>query len=503
LSETQTAPRLGFATKISYGLGSVAQGVGGVALSTTIINYYLVRVAGLRPAVVGMVILISLVIDAVMDPAIGRWSDTFRSPWGRRHPFMYFSAVPIALAIAFLWRHPPGMSNDALAIYVLVMLVVLRLAGGLYQIPSDALAPELAPDYHERTTLISWRWFFGIFGTLVISVLLNGVFLRKDAAHPLGQNDPAGYAAFGVTAAIIVFVSIIVSAAATQRYIPYLSHAPARRQTAGQSMREIFQVLSNPSLLAVMASGLISGVAGGISTSLTGFMQYYFWGLTPQIVALMTVLVAPAAILGVFAAPILSRRLDKKMTMITVFTLSIFTGVIPVALRLVGLMPPNGSWLIPLILSADVFVAATLGLIGFVIISSMIADVVEDSSVKTGVRSEGLLFAANGLLPKITTGIGVTVGNLMLEFVHFPVGAEHGAVDLVDPAIMRHLALVSLPIGAVLNLASVAVLMFYRISKSSHEANLEALKLAASITEAPTALPTGGPAVVEPFSPPA
>ncbi|HZZ88079.1 MAG TPA: MFS transporter, partial [Caulobacteraceae bacterium] len=99
MSDT-TAPRLGLATKISYGLGSIAQGVGGVALSTTIINYYLVRVAGLRPAVVGMVILVSLIIDAVLDPAIGRWSDTFRSPWGRRHPFMYFSAIPIALAIA-------------------------------------------------------------------------------------------------------------------------------------------------------------------------------------------------------------------------------------------------------------------------------------------------------------------------------------------------------------------------------------------------------------------
>ncbi|HZZ87751.1 MAG TPA: MFS transporter, partial [Caulobacteraceae bacterium] len=424
----------------------------------------------------------------------------FRSPWGRRHPFMYFSAIPIALAIAFLWRHPPGLSNDVFALYVLGMLVVLRLAGGLYQIPSDALAPELAPDYHARTGLLSWRWFFGIFGLVAISVLLNGVFLRKDAAHPLGQNDPAGYAAFGVTAAIIVFVSIIVSAVATHRYIPLLKPAPARQQSFGETMREIGQILSNPSLVAIMASGLISGVATGIADSLRSFMSYYFWGLTPLVVAGMTVLVAPATIVGVVAAPFLSRVLDKKRTMITVFALSIFVGVVPVALRLVGLMPPNGSPLIPLILAGDLFVAVALGLIGFVIISSMIADVVEDSAVKTGVRAEGLLFAANGLVPKITTGLGGLVGNLMLEFVHFPAGVQHGAVDVVDPAIMRNLALVSLPIGAVLNLASVAVLMFYRIDRASHEANLEALRMAASITEPPTALPVGG-TVVGPAEP--
>ena len=501
LSEAVSPPRLGLATKISYGLGSVAQGVGGVALSTAVINYYLVRVIGLRPAVVGLVIFISLVVDAVLDPAIGRWSDTFRSRWGRRHPFMYASAVPISLAIIFLWRQPYGLPAAAMPIYALLMLVVLRVAGGFYQIPSDALAPELAPDYHERTTLISWRWFFGLFGLVLISGLLNGVFLRKDASHPLGQNDPAGYANFGIAAAIIVFVSIIVSAAATQRYIPYLKPAPDRRQTAGQSIREVVQVLSNPSLMALLASGLVGGIASGIQMSLTGFMNYYFWGLTPQIIFFMTVAAAPAGILGVVTAPILSRLLDKKRTMITVFLMSIFTGVIPVALRLLGLLPPNGSPLIPVILSIDLFVAATLAVVGFVIISSMIADVVEDAAVRTGVRAEGLLFAANGLVPKITGGLGGLAGAMMLEFVHFPVGAQHSVVDVVAPSIMRNLALISLPIGGVLNLIAVGVLMFYRIDRRSHEANLESLRLAASVMEPPTALPTGGTAFGEPFSP--
>ncbi len=69
---------------------------------------------------------------------------------------------------------------------------------------------------------------------------------------------------------------------------------------------------------------------------------------------------------------------------------------------------------------------------------------------------------------------------------------------------MRNLALISLPVGAVLNLISVAVLAFYRIDKGAHEANLEALRLATSVGEPPTALPTGGPSLGEPgaFTPP-
>jgi Na+/melibiose symporter-like transporter len=496
LSET-TTPRLGLATKVSYGLGAVAQGVGSVTLSTAVINYYLVSVVGLRPGVVGMVIMISLIIDAVLDPAIGRWSDTFRSAWGRRHPFMYASTIPIAIGTVMLWRHPAWISAAAMPVYVFTVLVVLRLSGGLYTIPSDSLAPELAPDYHERTTLISWRWFFGLVGGVLLNLLLYGVFLRRDAANPLGQNNAAGYAAFGITAAIIGVACILVSALTTHRYIPLLQQPPRRKQSARESAREIFTIITNPSLLAIMASGLVSGVAGGISSSLQGFMSYDFWGLSPQVIALMTVAALPASLLGVAAAPLLSRALGKKRTMMTLFTLSIFVGVIPVSLRLLRLLPPNGSPIIPVILAADVFVAALLGICGFVIVGSMIADVVEDSAVKTGVRSAGLLFAANGLLPKFTTGLGILAGNMLLEFVHFPAAAAGGRIVPVDPAIMRELALISLPVGAVLNLIAVGVLIFYRIDRGSHEANLEALRLAATLTEPPTE-PVGGPPIPNP-----
>ena len=248
------APRLRLTTKVSYGLGSVAQAVAGVALSTGIINFYLVRVLGLRPAVGGVVILASLVVDAVLDPAIGRFSDTFRSPWGRRHPFMYASAAPIGIAIYLLWSQPPGLSHDAMAGYVLFWLIALRLCSGLYQIPSDALTPELAPDYHERTSLISFRYFFGIFGGVGMTVLLLNVLLRKDASHPLGMLNRACYAEFGLIASITVFIAILVSSAATHRYIPYLQKPPRRSQSLRQTAREVGVTLSHPAMVVVMRS---------------------------------------------------------------------------------------------------------------------------------------------------------------------------------------------------------------------------------------------------------
>jgi Na+/melibiose symporter-like transporter len=478
--------RLGLATKVSYGFGSVAQATAGAALSQATITYFLVRVIGLNPAVVGVVVFVSLAIDAVLDPLIGRLSDTLRTPWGRRHPFMYASALPIALAIFFLWRPPHEFTPAAIAVYTLGLLIVLRLCVSLYQIPSDALTPELAPDYHDRTSLISFRYFFAFAGSIGVFLVMQFVFLRKDASHPLGQNDPAGYANLGVMASILTFAAILISSAATHRYIPGLWQAPQRRQSLFSAVREVFATLGNPSLIAVMGAGLFAGVAGGVTSTLSGFMNYYFWGLSPQLVGVVGLLVAPSSIVAVIVAPMLSRALDKKRTMLTVFILAILGGVTPVVLRLLGLLPPNGAPAIPILLIADGLFSNTLSLIGYVIVGSMIADVAEDNAVKTGVRSEGLLFAASNLLPKFTSGIGGMVGGLILVLVRFPVGAQTSHLDSVDPAIMRNLALLWLPSALLLNLAAVSMLFFYRLNRGSHEANLEALSHTPAFIEQPS-----------------
>lgn len=495
MTETVAPPRLGLATKISYGLGSVAQATAGVAISQSLITFFLVRVLGMRPGVVGLLILVSLGIDAVFDPVIGRLSDTLRSPWGRRHPFMYASAVPIALAIVFFWRAPHGLAPLALAAYSLTLLVIVRLSVSLYQIPSDALTPELAPDYHERTGLISYRYFFGYLGGTALSVIQGVVYLRKDASHPLGQYDRSAYASFGVLVAAVTFAAILLSSAATHRYIRTLWRAPTRRQPALAALREMAVTLGNPALLVVMGAGLLAGISSGISSTLGLFMSYYFWGLTPQLNSLIGLFSAPSFFIGVFLAPILSRALGKKRSMITLFALAIVSGVVPPVLRLAGLLPPNGSPWIPVVLAADGLFSGTLALAGYIIIGSMIADVTEDNAVKTGVRSEGLLFAASNLLPKFAPGIGGLIGAVILELVRFPTGAQTSALDHVDPTIMRNMVLLALPVTMGLNLLAVSLLLFYRLDRGSHEANLEALSRADALMDPVATTPIAGPPV--------
>jgi Na+/melibiose symporter-like transporter len=144
----------------------------------------------------------------------------------------------------------------------------------------------------------------------------------------------------------------------------------------------------------------------------------------------------------------------------------------PLAARILGFFPDNHSpLLIPLLLVFGT-VGVTLSIADDIIIQSMIADVVEDSELKTGRRSEGLFFAARSLVAKAVSGVGGFIATLLLLIVHFPAHADPATID---PSIPKHLALVYFPTSFGLYFVALICLSFYKIDRATHEANLRKL----------------------------
>jgi Na+/melibiose symporter-like transporter len=245
------------------------------------------------------------------------------------------------------------------------------------------------------------------------------------------------------------------------------------RGTWREKLEELRGTVTNRSFLALTISGVVGAVSTGLRNGLDFYVSAYFFNLTP---AQMSYLVASwlvAAFVGVGLAPAISKRFGKKQSMIFVFFASLFASVAPIAMRLLNLLPPNGTGLLFAVVFVFNFAAAVLGLAGFIIVTSMMADVVEDAAVSTGQRSEGLLFAANGLISKCVTGVGTFLSALILAWVSFP---QHATPGHVDPAILRNLGLTFVPIVTVFSAISIAVLMFYDIDRSTHQRNIEQLE---------------------------
>src|SRR5215472_8773974 len=472
--DSKSRPPLTFSTNVLYGVGSIAFGVHQTMLTSALLLFFN-QVVGLPTAWVGAAMMVTLIIDAITDPLIGEWSDHTRSRWGRRHPFMYGSAVPAAVAFYFLFDPPLGWSQNHLLVYMGLMLVTVRILLSLYEIPSSALGPELTLDYNERTSLMGSRFFFGTLGGAGMLVLVLQVFLRKDATHPLGLLNRAGYTQTAIAAGIAIFLSIMISSLGTHRFIASLVQEPRVRTTWREKLREISGTLTNRSFLALAISGVVGAVSTGLRQGLDFYMSAYFWELTPAQMSYLAIAVLFAAFAGVVVAPAISRWFGKKPAMIGVFFASLFASVTPIALRLLGLMPSNGTRALFVIVLGFTFIAATLGLSGFIIATSMMADVVEDAAVATGQRSEGLLFAANGLIAKCVTGVGTFLSGLVLAWISFPQQATPGQVD---PAILHQLGMVFVPVVTIFSAVAIAVLLFYDIDHAAHQRNLAKLESA-------------------------
>src|SRR3546814_9261011 len=77
--------RLPTRIKAAHGLGSVALGIKESGLTTFFMIYYN-QVLGFDPRVVSLILIGAMIVDAMVDPMIGRLSDATRSRLGRRLP---------------------------------------------------------------------------------------------------------------------------------------------------------------------------------------------------------------------------------------------------------------------------------------------------------------------------------------------------------------------------------------------------------------------------------
>ncbi len=471
------ARRLSMPTRLFYGFGSVAFGVKDNGFSYFLLIYYN-QVMGLPAATVGLAIMVALVVDAFLDPIVGQISDNWRSRWGRRHPFMYAAAVPVAVSYLLLWNPPRGWSHQALFFYLIGVAVLIRSFITLYEIPSSALAAELTTEYDERTRLLSYRYLFGWIGGLTMYFSALRFFLVPARGQSTGQLNPLGYAHYGLAAAALMLFAILVSAMGTHRQIPYLREAPRRKVSLAKLAAEMLETLRHRSFLVILIASIFNAMAIGLGFSINLYFQTFFWELQADQIANFTFSSLAAALFAFTAAAHISRRFGKKPAAMTLILVSMLMTIAPICLRLVGLFPVNGSgWLFPLLFAINT-VALALGIIGQIMFSSMIADVTEDSELRTGRRQEGLFFAAAAFVAKAVTGLGIFASGLMLAVIHFPEGARPGQVT---QAVVRDLGLVYVP--SLLGLYGLAVLILsgYRITRASHEDSLRSLAAAADL----------------------
>ena len=482
-----TRPPLGFGTKFTYGFGQAAEGLKNGAFGVFLFFYYN-QVLALSGTLAGLAVGIALVFDAITDPMAGSISDNWRSKLGRRHPFMFLAAAPLAIAFFLLFNPPADLGQMGLFVWLLTFAVLTRAAMTLYHVPHIALGAELTEDFEERTTVVAFRQFFSTFGTLAAYIIGFMLFFYSTPDVPRGQFRVEAYAPFAMALGLLMVVSILVSAWGTRSQIPFLPQATGVEEKLGlgamslRMLREIREALTNRSFAWLFSGVLIVFMMVGVDSALNLHMNTYFWELS----ATGNTLFFAAYPIGVMFGTLIARRLnmlfDKKPSVVFGTSWWALCQIVPVVLRIFGFFPENGTDALLITLVCVKFVQGVGVVQALITFGSMVADIVDEHELKTGKRQEGIFFASVSFSGKFTTGIGNVVGGIALDLISWPRGVAIQSAADVPPETIIWLGLVYGPIVAGFAVVSVWCYSKHRLDRHRHKeivAELEVRRRAA------------------------
>lgn len=480
-------------TRLSFGAGAVANGIKSASFTTYLMLYYN-QVIGVSAAIVSLAVAATLIVDAFADPFIGRWSDMTRSRWGRRHPFIYGSAVPTAICFAATWFPPSGMTEIQTGWWIFLMATLTRMSLSAYEIPTSAMVSELTDNYGERTKLFSLRYLFGYAGAFGFTAFALTFFLIATPEFPKGQLNPAGYGPFAITGGILCFIAIMVCGLGTHSRIPLLRQ-PSNAEpslSVATHFREMFQSFNHRGFLSIFGFGVCKYTAIGLYSAMTLYFATYLFKLTSGQTAILTLDGLVAAFIAAPLAPYFSRRIGKRASSMIFAILGICIGLSPLVLSYLGLfyLPGNPS-LVPVLFVIGAIYGAMIAM-SLINTSSMLADVVEDSAVETGRHSAGTFFAASSFMQQCATALGTGIAGIVLTLSAFPVKANP---NTVDPAAVANLVAYYVPTTFLLWIVGAAILSFYPIDQARHERNLASLRAreAEAFASEAANLPLGAP----------
>jgi Na+/melibiose symporter-like transporter len=150
----------------THGLVALPLAVIGYPLNIWVPPHY-AGTLGLPLATLGLIIMIARLTDVITDPLIGELSDRTRGRFGRRKPFILLGTPLMMLGAWFLFVPPEGAG----LLYFLSWLALFFVGATLIQLPHSAWGAELSPDYHQRSRVTAAREFYVLGGLMLAAAV--------------------------------------------------------------------------------------------------------------------------------------------------------------------------------------------------------------------------------------------------------------------------------------------------------------------------------------------
>ena len=456
MADRHSARPFSLRDKLGYLFGDFGNDFTFVLSSSFLMKFY-TDVMGVEAAIVGVVMMVARFVDAFTDVAAGRICDRSRStPAGKFKPWILRMCVPVALSSFLIYQS--GLSGLPMYAKVGYLLVTYILWGSVFytfiNIPYGSMASAISADPDDRQSLSTYRTMGGMLAGVII-----GAGVPVFAYETIHGNSVFSGRRFTAIAGVFSILSVLCYLACyfltTERVRP--RQESAEHQSVADMVKE---TLANRALLSIIAASIIMLLAQLTLQSMAGYIypNYYNSPAAQSIATFM--MLAGMSIAAVIARP-LAKRLGKA-------EISVASNLLAVAVCVIlFLTRPRNVW---------VYVAfqalCWLGLGVFSMVSwALITDVIDDSELRNGVRSDGTVYALYSFARKLGQAASAGLTGALLSTIGY------SQATAFDPSVVEGIFNIATLVPALGFLLLAAVLWFwYPLHKKQVDANVAALK---------------------------
>jgi GPH family glycoside/pentoside/hexuronide:cation symporter len=405
--------------RIAFTLTALTHAAGMNVVTLLAFRYFTDNLA-MAAAAVGLLFAAVKIYDGILDPMLGAISDQTRTVLGRRLPYLLAGSTLMPVAIVLLFVAPTGLSSIALWMFVGIVMVVHASAYTALTIPGMAMVVEVTDDFHERSTLMSYRVIGNTVGMLAGSTLPAWLLARW------GSSRDGHIAVSWVVAAIVLLAGLGSVALLRHSARTSVVDNPPRMRFGNLPMQ--LRLAWNNVPFRLLAIAHIFVLIGTATTSISNayFTRYVLkrsdnWLGNYYLFATVGVILSMPLWLKA------AQKVGKKRCYVAAM---LAFGLMHLTWIAVGQSEPYAL----LIARALLVGVASAGLILFAY--SMLSDAIRYDYIQTGLRREGSYAGFTSLVDKIAAAAGMAGLGLLMSAMGYIQSTSGGLAPQSDQAIM-------------------------------------------------------------------
>ncbi|MFH1061682.1 MAG: MFS transporter [Candidatus Omnitrophota bacterium] len=442
IKDWKTAPqdRVSIGQKLVYGIGGLVNNLLGAAVGcmAIVLNLGL----GINPAVVGTLMALPRLTDALTDPIMGYISDNTRSRFGRRKPYIFWGAISSGIIFAMMWQLHSGRSENFYFWYFLIVSIIFYLAYTVFATPWVALGYEMTPDYHERTRVMGFSNWIGQFAWVIAPWFWKIMENDKWFANPV-----EGARGLAIMVGVFVMVAGIMPAIFCKERFGNIKDAKHKQTVViaglGKNIVKFFKgflitLKSKPFLKLCTSTFLVFNGFMLVSAFSSYVIIYYVFGGNSDAGATYMGLFGTVSSISTFCVIPFITWVSTKIGKRKAFIFSTSVSIIGYAMKWFCYQPGHPKML----LIPAPFIAFGLGGL-FTLMGAMMADVCDVDELETGERREGMFGSIYWWMVKLGMALAFAMSGHLLNATGFRV--DLGGQQTVKTLLLLRVFDISVP----------------------------------------------------------